>query len=69
MSKPTLVIEYLLSKPPGAPFMDRHPGCRHAVHDKTLSVIDANGEIGGYADGVWRRWWYEIAEATEASSK
>lgn len=70
MTKPTtatvLVVEYVListSTMSTAPVRDRHPGGTAAVHDKTLSVIDAHGEIGGYADRVWRRWWYESEAA------
>jgi hypothetical protein len=68
MSAPDLVVEW------EAPLADdeyrvltsRHPGCKPAVHAGDLAVIalDARGETGGYAAGVWRRWWYESAEPT-----
>lgn len=61
MSKPTpvLVIEYSIATVPVVSLLNRWPGRRHAVHDRTLTVLDADGEVGGYAAGVWLRFWYE----------
>lgn len=36
-----------------------HGEKKSAVFDGYLSILDSEGEIGGYAPGTWRRWWYE----------
>ena len=66
MSERTLIVEFVAKTVDGpvdgkaTVRLGKHPGSRQAVHDGTLSVIHPEqGEIGGYADGIWRRWWYE----------
>lgn len=58
---PDLVVEVWLTAA-GQWTRDRYPGCRPAVHDGTLTVLDTDGEQAGYAPGVWRRWWWEPAQ-------
>lgn len=65
MSEKTLIVEYWVrpGKVPGDDgrvVLAKHPACWHAVHDRTLTAIHrSEGEIGGYADGVWLRFWYD----------
>ena len=59
-SRPVLVVEWLPHPSQATePEHTKHHGCTTAVHAGTLSVLDAHGVIGGYAFGVWLRWWYE----------
>lgn len=39
---------------------ERHPDALATVVERALKLSTKRGQsIGGYADGIWRRWWYE----------
>lgn len=45
---------------------DRHPDGLPAVIERALKVSTRRGQsVSGYAEGVWRRWWYEDEPATQ----
>lgn len=47
---------------------DRHPEGMATVAEQTLEVMTTGGQgLGGYADGVWRRWWYEDQNTSQPS--
>ena len=39
-----------------------YPGCTIAVHEGTLTILDANGPLAWYAHGIWKTAYYRDAD-------